>query len=91
VTHWIVERMYYEQHYGRRSRRHRYHGGLRVSCDDGVSWVVAGVVRIGGSDTVEQRDRELDVAEFAWRCQQARTIRFDLPLLLSSARLGTQP
>lgn len=64
MTHWIVEHMEFH------SRGLRYHAGMRISCDDGVSWVVAGTVPMQARDSFTSRTRAVGLAEFVYRCEQ---------------------
>ena len=76
MTHWIVESMVYPVH-DQTTHRHKvqhWSAGIRVSCDDGASWVVRGTIPLGARDSMETRTREVSAIEYSARVRRGHRI-----------------
>jgi hypothetical protein len=62
MTHWIFEDMVFVCH----DLHHRIGG--RISCDNGATWIVDGMLYPRWRDTFESRTRYIDSAEYFRRC-----------------------
>lgn len=71
MTHWIVEYMQYDMHADQFSHN-MHHAGIRLSCDGGKSWIVAGSVQLREHDRFETRQRFVTLPEYIHRCANAK-------------------
>ena len=62
MTHWIYEQMVFP------FRGQIYHTGIRMSCDEKKTWIVAGTVLLEPNDSIAMEIREVELGEHVRRC-----------------------